>query len=423
MKKDKLYKMVIPYYLSIVSHYENVIDKFNYVRYDLQENLIVFVIADSFVVSFRLTARDELLGQRERQNSFSFFNNNPTMLYRVEISELTDNSVFSFNFSKFSRDIEKASNYFINSFYFLNYHKYFSRFTINSTQPYKTEFDLVNTLAPLLRLEQRNQAWEGWIYNFIIFQFAYNSENGYIVCCTKQNNLHQIARNGFKFIESLAISSKYYNTASNYRTYIENGFAYDKITKLLLHKWLFDYLSLPKKLKKNFSERLLGNIKYTFSRLYIDNTLLIDENKFYILNRANNNDFAQNEFFPATSLHIRWKSEYLVFELCEKIFGKNNVIFQYRPFFLNENGRQLSYDIFIPKIKVAIEYQGKQHFQPIEIFGGEDNLKRQQLRDEKKRILSEKNNITLIYIFFYETLSIDLIMEKINSAIKGESHD
>lgn len=89
-------------------------------------------------------------------------------------------------------------------------------------------------------------------------------------------------------------------------------------------------------------------------------------------------------------------------------------MFQYRPYYLNQNGHQLSYDIYIPKIKTAIEYQGQQHFEPIDYFGGQKSFEAQKSRDELKRQLSKANHVKLIYINYWDSLSIDLIKNKIN---------
>lgn len=55
-------------------------------------------------------------------------------------------------------------------------------------------------------------------------------------------------------------------------------------------------------------------------------------------------------------------------------------------------------DIFIPYLKIAIEYQGKQHFEPVEFFGGQESFLSTLARDERKRKLCEENNIRLIYV-------------------------
>jgi hypothetical protein len=59
---------------------------------------------------------------------------------------------------------------------------------------------------------------------------------------------------------------------------------------------------------------------------------------------------------------------------------------------------KLHYDIWIPKYKIAIEYQGEQHTKPVEYFGGEAAFATQKERDERKRELCAKNGVTLICV-------------------------
>lgn len=58
-------------------------------------------------------------------------------------------------------------------------------------------------------------------------------------------------------------------------------------------------------------------------------------------------------------------------------------------------GRQ-HLDVFIPEIGVAIEYHGKQHFEPVAFFGGQEAFEATQKRDKLKKSKCKKNNITLI---------------------------
>ena len=55
-------------------------------------------------------------------------------------------------------------------------------------------------------------------------------------------------------------------------------------------------------------------------------------------------------------------------------------------------------DIYIPEINVGIEYQGLQHFEAIEYFGGEDGLEKIMELDVKKRRKCEKNDCVIIYV-------------------------
>lgn len=55
-------------------------------------------------------------------------------------------------------------------------------------------------------------------------------------------------------------------------------------------------------------------------------------------------------------------------------------------------------DFYLPDYGVAIECQGKQHFKPVEYFGGENQFKLIQKRDLKKNTLCKENNVKLFYI-------------------------
>ena len=58
-------------------------------------------------------------------------------------------------------------------------------------------------------------------------------------------------------------------------------------------------------------------------------------------------------------------------------------------------GRQ-SLDLYIPSLCTAIEYQGIQHYLPVEFFGGEDALALRQELDQNKRELCALNHVRLI---------------------------
>ena len=60
--------------------------------------------------------------------------------------------------------------------------------------------------------------------------------------------------------------------------------------------------------------------------------------------------------------------------------------------------RQLPFDIFIPSQNTIIEYDGKQHFEPVSIFGGEEQFQKQQKLDKIKNDYCRDNGIKLIRI-------------------------
>lgn len=60
-----------------------------------------------------------------------------------------------------------------------------------------------------------------------------------------------------------------------------------------------------------------------------------------------------------------------------------------------------------------IEYQGEQHFRPVEIFGGEKTFKIIKENDLKKKQYCKDNNITLIEIPYTNLKNIPIILEKL----------
>ncbi len=86
----------------------------------------------------------------------------------------------------------------------------------------------------------------------------------------------------------------------------------------------------------------------------------------------------------------KWKHELSLFETIRKRYP--DTLYQYRPEWL---GRQ-SLDIYIPSLRTAVEYQGVQHYHPVEFFGGEEALLQRKELDEQKKHLCEENGVRLI---------------------------
>lgn len=90
-----------------------------------------------------------------------------------------------------------------------------------------------------------------------------------------------------------------------------------------------------------------------------------------------------------------WISETYLFKQIEAAFTGIDVIQHASPKFL---GRQ-HYDVYLPQYKIALEYQGEQHDRPVARFGGEKQYIETIERDERKKQLSSKNGIYLIYVY------------------------
>lgn len=95
-----------------------------------------------------------------------------------------------------------------------------------------------------------------------------------------------------------------------------------------------------------------------------------------------------------------WVSQQAIFMALKSGFAPLEVIAEASPPFLGG----LRYDVYVPALRLAVEYQGIQHFEPVECFGGEEGLRRTRERDELKARLSQQNGVTVEYIRYDEDI-------------------
>lgn len=96
-----------------------------------------------------------------------------------------------------------------------------------------------------------------------------------------------------------------------------------------------------------------------------------------------------------------------------EILLKNNNI-QYLDQYKFEDLPHIIVDFYIPSKNCVIEYNGRQHYMPIEHFGGQLKFEKQQIRDNNLRNYCKINKINLIEIP-YQYDSIEKIKEFLNN--------
>ncbi|MDR2096027.1 MAG: hypothetical protein LBP76_11000 [Treponema sp.] len=141
-----------------------------------------------------------------------------------------------------------------------------------------------------------------------------------------------------------------------------------------------------------FPEKFLNYLKW-----YIDKRVYEKG-----LDYASNDDI-ENEvrlIFGFRKKGEEWIGETMSYYKIKEAFSETEVIHHGKPDWL---GRQ-HLDVWIPKYDVAIEYQGKQHDEAIEYFGGEEGLQKTKERDETKFNLCLNNNTKLFYIYSVEDI-------------------
>jgi hypothetical protein len=68
----------------------------------------------------------------------------------------------------------------------------------------------------------------------------------------------------------------------------------------------------------------------------------------------------------------------------------------------------LPFDFYLPQHNICIEYNGKQHYEAIDFFGGEDAFKIRQQHDGIKKNYCQSNNINLLYISYKQNIEEEL---------------
>jgi len=104
-----------------------------------------------------------------------------------------------------------------------------------------------------------------------------------------------------------------------------------------------------------------------------------------------------------------WLTEAELLHLVRAILKDEEVLHQARPQWL---GHQ-RIDIYVPRLGIAIEYQGRQHYEPVPFFGGEEAFAVNRVRDQRKSDLCEQHGVRMIYFRYDEMITRDLVETRI----------
>ena len=99
-------------------------------------------------------------------------------------------------------------------------------------------------------------------------------------------------------------------------------------------------------------------------------------------------------------------------KIINNLLNKYSIKFETQKSFSDcKNKLPLSFDFYLPNENMLIEYDGKQHYSPIEYFGGEDTLKYIQSNDKIKTEYALTNNIKLLRIPYTERKKLSSILK------------
>lgn len=393
---------MLKFFETVFKNFEETLKNYSYKCFLINNREKIFVLEDSLILYVGLLTYNENWFGDAIKDILCDKNE-----YNLRIEELTYNSIgFKFNKIKFLKDCNTVLPDFFYSY--LNFFR-----TDRKTIDYRTEpvvmgfpvgkvtkqprmIERINNIIPSLKIKERNESWSGILYYFVVVEVLdVKNVKGFSVFRTTSKPYSYIINKG--------------------RNWIKNGFYDGNIDAVGngFEKALKSYRGKGIKRK----EILENKLTYFAIEKYVKDKDKLWDFAREILENAENHYYDNIERNTYIKPVHKWKTEELVYKYIKKIYKGYNVIYQHRPFFLRgETGGQMSYDIFITGLDIAIEYQGKQHFEPVDFFGGEEGFKRTVKRDELKRQLSIKNGIKLVYINYWENINLELLKQKINNA-------
>ena len=104
-----------------------------------------------------------------------------------------------------------------------------------------------------------------------------------------------------------------------------------------------------------------------------------------------------------------WKNESSLYSIIRSLYPNSTVYRRYRPPYLHG----LEFDIFIEEMNLALEYQGMQHFEPVEHWGGIKYLRYVRSHDQYKKEICDKLGISLVYFNYKDKITKENVQMKL----------
>ena len=158
---------------------------------------------------------------------------------------------------------------------------------------------------------------------------------------------------------------------------------------------------------------LIHDFKFSYEKTdYIKNQIKV------IITCPIHGDFYQNPLSHLQGCGCSGCSESKGEKSISKYLDKNEIsYYRQHKFHDCKNIFQLPFDFYLPKYRTAIEFDGKQHYEPIEYFGGLESYNRLKVNDKIKNDYCEDNFIELIRIRYDQ---IDRIYDILNECLKNK---
>ena len=161
----------------------------------------------------------------------------------------------------------------------------------------------------------------------------------------------------------------------------------DYMIEILEYLEEFDYFTF---LEKSINLEISSLRKEYGYSSYVTQSVFVNINKSINKYRRRQLTALYNEMIEENRVKTKWSSEYRLYSIIKSYVP--DAIYQYRTGWLGSQ----SFDIYLPSIHTAIEYQGQQHYEPVEAFGGKEGFQNNVQRDARKRKLALEHSINVL---------------------------
>jgi len=170
----------------------------------------------------------------------------------------------------------------------------------------------------------------------------------------------------------------------------------------------------PEKILKKTQEQFIEECKLIHDNKYnYDKTIYILDRIKVIINCPFHGDFKQSPNHHKKGAGCPSCNESKGEKKIASFLNKKGINFDKQKKFTNcKNIHELPFDFYVPSKRICIEFDGKQHFEPLTFFGGLKAFEKLKINDNIKNTFCEDNYINLIRIKYTE---IDKIEEILNN--------
>lgn len=242
----------------------------------------------------------------------------------------------------------------------------------------------------------------------ITFPVAISYDRQYYCAAKLADNAKHITKDSIRDVYYVTFDSRQIHEIAlmyhNFRTVYNEAKDRAIDTSSFVKKYIFEEFLLAE--ISLYIEKARG--KYAYYN-FVTNSVLVRMRTTILKNKNSELALLHARMLDEKRVLSLWSNEYKLFTLVKTFVS--DAIFQYHCDWLGDQ----SFDIFLPSDNIAIEYQGRQHYEAVDFFGGDEALASNQERDARKLALAETNGVKVIewaYVLPVDEDNVEFILEQ-----------